>query len=299
MNSSHHIPVLTQEFLNFFESVSIRFFVDATLGAGGHSKAILQAHPEIQMLYGFDQDQKALKLAKENLAEFRGKVQYIQSNFYHLPEELDKHAVHHVEGILMDIGVSSMQIDQPERGFSFSKEGPLDMRMDQDCTLTAEEIVNEWSKEELCEIFIKYGDIARPRHLVDTLIEHRQKKRIKTTKELTEILTPAISNRVRSLPPMTLVFQALRIAVNNELRILEESLNPLMERLSPGGRLSVISFHSGEDRLVKQAFKSASSGKNSSFHLLTKKPVVASVREAKANSRSKSAKMRVIEKNKE
>lgn len=296
MKTPSHIPVLEQECLHFFESVSIRFFVDATLGAGGHAKAILKAHPEIEKLFGFDQDQEALKIAKENLREFGDKVEYIPTNFYHMTEQLHKRGVSLVEGILMDIGVSSMQIDQPQRGFSFSKEGPLDMRMDKECSLTAEDIVNEWSKEELLFVFKNYGDIAQPKHLVETLIKHRQKKRIKTTMELCEILMPVQVNRSRSLPAMTLVFQALRIAVNNELTVLEKTLKPAMSLLAPKGRLAVISFHSGEDRIVKQTFKQVASKKEDPFTLMTKKPVVASISEIKKNRRSKSAKMRVIEK---
>lgn len=295
MNNAPHIPVLKEEFLDFFKDRKLKVFVDGTLGAGGHSLALLEAHPEIEMLLGFDQDQDALKYAKERLKPFEDKVVYVPNNFCHLQEELHKRGIKEVDGIFLDIGVSSMQIDQAQRGFSFSKEGPLDMRMDRECTLTAQEIVNTWSEKELTRIFEEYGDLPKARKLAKAILFARQKKEITTTTQLTEVLKDSLTNFKRSLPPMTLVFQALRIAVNNELTVLESALPQAIGCLRPGGRLGVVSFHSGEDKIVKNLFKEWSK-KPAEIHLLTKKPVVASFKEIKKNSRCKSAKLRFCEK---
>lgn len=298
MSHTHHVPVLLEECLAFFEPLKIETFVDGTLGAAGHAKAILKAHPEIKHFFGMDQDMNALKIASEELQDFEGKVELIANNFCQLSLEMKSRNLGSVDGILLDIGVSSMQIDQAQRGFSFSKEGPLDMRMDQECSLTAEEIVNTWPERELIRIFEDYGDIPKAKNLAKALLDARRKKRIQSTKELTQILTPVATTKKRSLPPMTLIFQALRIAVNNELDVLNAAIPPMAQLLSVGGRLAIISFHSGEDRIVKNLFRDLAlkGDESGEYEVLTKKPVSASKEEMRKNSRSKSAKLRVLKK---
>lgn len=293
-----HVSVLQEEFLGFFENLNIEVFLDGTLGAGGHSLALLKNHPEIQTLIGFDQDASAIKIAQERLKPYESQVNIVTANFCEMHSELEKRQLK-ADGILLDIGVSSMQLDQAERGFSFSKKGPLDMRMDQSCELTAAEVVNTWSEKELGELFRDYGDVAKWRLAAQKIVEERKKKPLKTTQDLVDLLSPFLRKTTKkSIHPLTLVFQALRIAVNNELKVLEYTLPKIVSYLKPGGRLCVISFHSGEDRIVKNVFKDLCQ-KGSPYTLLTKKPIVPSETEIQSNIRSRSAKMRVLEKVKE
>ncbi len=300
-----HTPVLLEEFLNFFKDLKIKVFVDGTLGAGGHSLALLENHPEIEVLVCFDQDRHAIEIAKKRLKPFEEKIMVFEENYCEMHSQLKKHNLPKVDGILLDIGVSSMQLDQAERGFSFSKDGPLDMRMDQSCELTAAEIVNTWSEKELGEIFKEYGDVAKWRLAAKKIVEEREKKKFVTTKDLVNLLSPFLrKSSKKSIHPLTLVFQALRIAVNNELKVLGYSLPKMVPYLKAGGRLAVISFHSGEDRIVKNSFKSMCQKKSQIdgtsikpiAQLLTKKPLGPSDEECKINPRARSAKMRVIEK---
>ncbi len=305
MSTPHHVPVLCEEFLSFFKEMKIRTFVDGTLGAGGHAEAILKEHPEIEIFLGFDQDKTALEIAEKRLAPFKNKVEFVFANFCQIESELKKRNNLKVDGIFLDIGVSSMQIDRAERGFSFSKEGPLDMRMDRECSLTAEEIVNTWSEDQLGWIFKEYGDLPKSKQLAKKIGEFRKKRSIKTTSDLKEALTHVLESNKRSLPPLTLVFQALRIAVNNELEVLQSAIPQAIACLASRGRLGIISFHSGEDRIVKNCFRDASTQTRSNsgeLHLpittlLTKKPITPSRKECRDNSRSRSAKMRFLEKN--
>lgn len=295
MSELPHTPVLMQEFLSFFEDLKIKIFVDGTLGAGGHSLEILKSHPEIETLVGFDQDQSAIEIAKSKLSPFKEKVIFIESNFCDMDKELKKIGVDQVEGIFVDIGVSSMQLDQKERGFSFSKEGPLDMRMDRNCELTAEDIINDYSQDEIGEILRDYGDLNNWRFIASKIVEVRAEKRIKTTLELAQLLSPYVKkNPQKKLHPMTLVFQALRIAVNNELKVLDYFLPIGVDLLKKKGRLGVISFHSGEDRIVKNTFREMALKKQ--LKLLNKKPIGPSDEECQINPRARSSKMRFIEK---
>lgn len=290
-----HIPVLQEEFLSAFEDLKIEIFVDGTLGAGGHSLALLKAHPEIKTLIGFDQDSHALKIARQTLKSFENKVIYVEKNFCEMDKELKKLKLLKVDGILLDIGVSSMQLDQANRGFSFSKEGPLDMRMDQNCSLDAAEIVNNWSEKELGQIFKDYGDVAKWRLAAKKIVEERKKRKFKTTQDLVNLLSPFLRKATKkSIHPLTLVFQALRIAVNNELEVLSYTLPRIVSYLNPGARLSVISFHSGEDRIVKNTFKELCLQSNL-YRQVTKKPIIPTEQECRRNPRSRSAKMRIIE----
>lgn len=297
-----HIPVLTQELLAFFGPVSLKIMVDGTTGAGGHAEALLKAHPEIEQYIAIDQDPVALKIAQERLKGW-DKVTFVQANFSQLGQILGSLQV---DGVLLDLGVSSMQLDQPERGFSFMQEAPLDMRMDPTQELTAHEIVNLWDEREIGRILRDYGEEKRWRAAAHAIVEGRP---IETTRDLVELLTPVLKQHKKNIHPLTLVFQGLRIAVNGELEALQKVLPLIIQSLHPGGRCAVISFHSLEDRIVKQFFakealdKADTTGLAGLFQtvtpqvqLLTRKPVVANEQEVQNNPRSRSAKLRVVEK---
>ena len=245
-----HISVLQEEFLSFFRERHIRRFVDGTLGAGGHSAALLKEHPEIEELIGIDQDPSALEIAKVTLKEYLPKVRFVHANF----EEMKKVVTPGVDGIFLDLGVSSMQLDIDVRGFSFMREGPLDMRMNPSETLTAEDIVNSWREEDLATIFYELGEERRSRQAAKAIVQARRKERITTTTQLAEIISTVIFRRGR-MHPATLVFQALRLAVNRELEVIRQVIPEAIELLCPGGRLGIISFHSLEDRIVKHFFR--------------------------------------------
>ncbi|NGX54518.1 MAG: Ribosomal RNA small subunit methyltransferase H [Chlamydiae bacterium] len=286
-----HKPVLPEEILSFFEGREMHTFVDGTVGAGGHSKALLEAHPEIEKLVGVDQDPEALAIATETLEPWKEKVVLIQGNFRDLKELVQEFEA--IDGILLDVGVSSMQLDQPERGFSFYQEGPLDMRMDPEASLDAATIINTFSERELGKIFRELGEERRWRAATKAIVEARRRKKIKTTQELAQVLKGVLPWRGRKIHPLTLIFQGLRIRVNEELKVLEEVLPQAVELLQPGGRLCVISFHSLEDRIVKNSFRTMAAEKE--VQILTKKPMIATREEIRRNPRSRSAKLRVVE----
>jgi len=262
MDDQPHLSVLQREVLHYFLDCQCKIFVDGTLGAGGHSKAILEAHPEIEKFIGIDQDPLALEIAKERLAPWHKKVQFIRGNFASIKTLLNSRGIKSIDGLLLDIGVSSMQLDRPEKGFSFMRDGPLDMRMDPDQALTAAEIVNTWSEKDLGVIFRDYGEEKQWRALSRAIVEARKDFQITTTMQLTDVLMPLLGWRKgKGLHPLTLVFQALRICVNDELGVLAKILPDALDLLAPGGRLAIISFHSLEDRIVKNAFREAASDK--------------------------------------
>ena len=304
-----HISVLLNEILSFYEDRPIRFFVAGTLGAGGHSEAILKAHPEIEKLIGIDQDDLSLATAKKRLEPFGDKVVFIKGNFEDLDKYLKTANIKHVDGMLFDLGVSSMQLDIAEKGFSFSKDGPLDMRMNQDSQLTAAEIINTWSEKEIGRVLREYGEEKYWRKAASAIVLARNEKLIKTTTELADLLRPLFSWKKKGVNPLTLIFQGLRIAVNRELEVLEKMIPKALESLGKGGRLSVITFHSLEDRIVKNLFRFEASDKFDTVGLggvfkdkvptikiLTKKPIPPSDDEVKINPRSRSAKLRCVEK---
>lgn len=286
-----HEPILLETFLDFFKDKTVRVFVDGTVGAGGHSGALLKAHPEIEVFYALDKDPLALEIAHETLKEFDKKVRFVHGDYKNMPE-LIEHT--QVDGIFLDLGVSSMQLDRAEKGFSFSKEGPLDMRMNPHQPLSAEVIVNTFSEKRLGEIFRDYGEEPRWKRAAKAIVEARRKKKILSTLDLHDVLKPVLTwgNRKGKAHPMTLVFQALRIAVNDELRGLEEALPKAIGLLAPHARMGVISFHSLEDRIVKETFRRH----KDKVQILTKKPLIADAEEVRKNPRSRSAKMRFIEK---
>jgi 16S rRNA (cytosine1402-N4)-methyltransferase len=311
MKSPSHFPDLLNQVLEAFADKSLHTFLDGTLGAGGHAKGLLETHPEIQLYIGMDQDSSALELAKKNLAAWHQKTYFLHSNFSKMKKELLNINIDKVDGILLDLGVSSMQLDQPEKGFSFMREGPLDMRMDSTQSLTAAEIVNTWPEQELGKIFRDFGEERQWRAAARAIVKAREHQVFSTTKQLADSLYPILSRHKKpGIHPLTLVFQGLRIAVNNELAVIEKTLPDAIQLLSPGGRLAVISFHSLEDRLVKDAFRYAASNKEDTAGLggglfiskspsvipISRKPVTAESEEVAINPRSRSAKLRIVEK---
>lgn len=308
--SEPHLSVLYREVIDAFHGCKCPIFVDGTLGAGGHAASILEAHPEIEQFVGIDQDPQALALAAQRLAPWKAKLRLIHGNFADLKQHLQSCQIDQVNGILLDIGVSSMQLDIAEKGFSFMREGPLDMRMNPEASLTAAEIVNEWSEREIGVILRDYGEDKQWRALAKAIVAGRQKEKITTTTQLVDLLMPLLGwRRQKGIHPLTLVFQALRIAVNDELGVLKRVLPQAIDLLAPQGRLAVISFHSLEDRIVKMTFRTAASDKDESSGLeglfidkqplvsmITHRPLIATEDEIEANPRSRSAKLRVVEK---
>lgn len=283
-----HTPVLLQEVLEVFAPLSLCTFFEGTVGAGGHARALLEAHPELKTYWACDRDPEARRLAGEVLAPWKEKVRFLEGPFADLEGFIGEDKV---DGFLFDVGVSSMQIDEPGRGFSFQKEGPLDMRMDPTSGISAEEMIARFPEKELARIFYEYGEERRSRQAAKALVEARKKKRIQTTLDLVAALEPVLGKQRGKIHPATRIFQGLRIAVNDELGQLERGVKAAMHALSPGGRGVVISFHSLEDRIVKGCFK-----EDPSVSVLTKKPWIASFAEQRNNKRSRSAKLRAVEK---
>ncbi|HEY4831600.1 MAG TPA: 16S rRNA (cytosine(1402)-N(4))-methyltransferase RsmH [Waddliaceae bacterium] len=304
-----HTPVLLEAVLRSFEGVLLPVFVDGTVGAGGHSAAILDKHPEIQQFVGLDQDPTAVAISRRRLEPWSQKVTLIHENFANFDIHLKRSNIEGIDGMLLDLGVSSMQLKTPERGFSFSQEGPLDMRMDPTTSITAADIINTWSERDLALLFRDSGEEKQWRRAAKSVVKARQKGPIMTTSKLVEILLPVLKIKKKAIHPLTLVFQALRICVNQELVKLEQVLPKAINRLRKGGRLAVISFHSLEDRMVKNVFRYAASDKESTsgiggvflskepeVRLITKKPAIPTDLEVASNPRSRSAKLRVVEK---
>jgi 16S rRNA (cytosine1402-N4)-methyltransferase len=302
-----HIPVLLNQVLSALipEGNPPARVIDGTLGAGGHAHALLSTGAG--ELLGLDQDTSALALATERLSEFEGRVHTAHTNYEHMRHAASEIGWEHVDAILLDIGVSSMQLDQANRGFSFAQDGPLDMRMDTENGTTAADLVNTWEPDELADIFYRYGEERHGRKLASAIVNGRP---YSTTSQLAEVIEASKPAKWKEkIHPSTRVFQALRIAVNDELGVLERVLPEAIDLLNPGGRLAVISFHSLEDRIVKEAFKYAAldcicppkqpvctCDKQSAVKILTRKPIVATDAEIADNPRSRSAKLRVVEK---
>ncbi|MFT7620729.1 MAG: 16S rRNA (cytosine1402-N4)-methyltransferase [Planctomycetota bacterium] len=289
-----HVSVLADEALEFLDLKPGNHVCDLTLGAGGHSQRILEAIGSEGRLIAFDQDPIALGIAKERLAPYLDQVQLVEANFSEADRCLRKYKWDALDGALLDVGVSSMQVDDASRGFSFSKPGPLDMRMSPSAKRTAETLLANSSAEELERIFREYGEEPRARVIASKIVEVRRRIRLTTTKELAELVRTVAGSGGKKTHPATRVFQALRIAINGELDVLNKVLPILMDRLRPTRRLVVISFHSLEDRIVKQAMRAAAdSGLGT---VLTKKPVGPGREELARNPRSRSARLRVFEK---
>ncbi len=311
MDSFPHHPVLLNEIIHAFDSLALHVVIDGTVGAGGHAEALLQHHPEIRYYIGIDQDPEALALAAERLKPWTSKIVFKHGNFAQFDDFIRELSLPAPNGILVDLGVSSMQLDQAQRGFSFMQEGPLDMRMNPHLSLTAADVVNSWSEKELGRIFREYGEEKQWRAAARTIVQARQSRPFLKTSDLKAVLLPVLARYAKkSIHPLTLVFQALRICVNRELEVLETFLPKALDLLAPKGRLAVISFHSLEDRIVKTHMRLAASDKwetsglggglfqdkEPTVKLITKKPIEANKEEIFLNPRSRSAKLRVIEK---
>ncbi len=287
-----HVPVLMNEVLQNLQPEKCKIIVDGTLGHGGHAEALLNAASKTSQLIGIDRDPRNVAIAKERLSVFEGRVRIFQNSYANIVDVLAEAKVEKVDAILLDVGFSSAHIDDPTRGFSFLHEGPLDMRYDPTTGETAADIVNTETEEMLAEIFRVYGEEPFSKKIAAALVEARQEKHFETTTELAEAVLKVVKRHGR-VHPATRIFQALRIAVNDELAALKSVIPVALEKLSVGGRLAIISFHSLEDRLVKTAFKEA--GIKPEYSLITKRPIKPSEKEVKLNSRSRSAKLRVIE----
>lgn len=306
-----HYSVLKQQTI---EGLNIRpdgIYADCTLGGAGHSYEIASRLGDNGLLIGFDQDEDALAAADERLRPFGNKVKLVHANFRQLQTKLNELDIKEVDGILFDLGVSSPQLDRGERGFSYQHDAPLDMRMNRQDPLTAHEIVNEWPYARLVSIFFKYGEEKFSKQIARKIEETRERRPIETTHELAELIKEAIPAAARRTGghPAKRIFQALRIAVNDELDVFADALNQAAETIKVGGRIAVITFHSLEDRIAKQAFKKWSSNlpvpRNlpivptdhmAPFKLVERKAIVADEQELSENRRSRSAKLRVAEK---
>ena len=303
-----HMPVLLGEVSDFLRVRKEGIYVDCTQGSGGHSDEILSQLAGTGQLIALDRDQEALDRARECLGS-HSNLQAFHQNFKELPSLLSRMGVGAVDGCLLDLGVSSDQLGSPERGFSFRLEGPIDMRMDTRQKTTAAQLLNEFSAEELAEIFWRYGEEKAARRIATAIVEHRKSSKFCTTTDLAQVVEKVKGRGPHRIHPATLVFQALRIEVNQELVGLEEFLQQAISLLAPQGRLVVIAFHSLEDRIVKTVFRKAA-GKCVCFRpaefcdcprveqvrILTRKPVTPSPQEIESNPRARSAKLRAVEK---
>lgn len=303
-----HYSVMLKSSIDGLDVKENGIYVDATLGYGGHSSEIL-SKLKTGHLYSFDQDMEAINDAKIRLSQISDKYTIIHSNFVNLKDELAKCNVHAIDGIIFDLGLSSPQIDNEKRGFTFMNDAPLDMRMDLESKVTAEEIVNSYSLEALTNIFFLYGEEKMSKVIAKKIVQYRNEQKISTTKQLVDVIQSAVGAKYfNKFHPERQIFQAIRIEVNSELTVLKNVLPDAIDLLKSGGRMSVITFHSLEDRIVKQIFK-----KNSEIDdlvkglpvipdeykpkikLINKKPILPSEDEIKENTRSKSAKLRIIE----
>lgn len=308
----HHVTVLLHETIDMLDVKADGVYVDATLGGAGHSEYLLGKLSESGHLYAFDQDQHAIENAKTRLSPFieRGMVTFIKGNFRQLKERLNELGVTEIDGICYDLGVSSPQLDERERGFSYKKNAPLDMRMNQEASLTAYEVVNSYDYHDLVRIFFKYGEDKFSKQIARKIEQARAIKPIETTTELAEIIKSAkpAKELKKKGHPAKQIFQAIRIEVNDELGAADESIQQAMDLLAIGGRISVITFHSLEDRLTKQLFKEASTVEvpkglpfipdelKPKMELVNRKPILPSQEELEENNRSHSAKLRVAQK---
>ncbi|MGK7378493.1 16S rRNA (cytosine(1402)-N(4))-methyltransferase RsmH [Planococcus sp. 1R117A] len=307
----NHTTVLLRETVDGLNIRPDGIYVDCTLGGAGHSEYLVQQLSDDGHLYCFDQDATAIAHAQVKLKDYLHRITFIHANFKFIKEELEMHGIEKVDGILYDLGVSSPQLDTPERGFSYHNDAPLDMRMDQSAELSAYHVVNEWSFEELVRIFYRYGEEKFSKQIARKIEAAREMAPIETTGQLVDLIKdgiPAFARR-KGGHPAKRIFQAIRIAVNDELGAAETSLQHALELLAVGGRVSVITFHSLEDRLCKTIFKESSSmpelppnlpvipaGMEPKFKLITRKPILPSDEELEQNNRSRSAKLRIVEK---
>ncbi|MBO4988547.1 MAG: 16S rRNA (cytosine(1402)-N(4))-methyltransferase RsmH [Lachnospiraceae bacterium] len=305
-----HKSVLLDETIEGLAIKPDGIYVDGTLGGGGHSYQICRKLSKQGRLIGIDQDDAAIEAATARLQEFADRVTVVRSNYCNMKNVLQELGIEKVDGIVLDLGVSSYQLDTVERGFSYKYDTDLDMRMDRRQTLTAKDIVNNYSEKELFRIFRDYGEEQFSQNIAKHIVRNRQEKEIQTTFELNEIIKAAIPAKMRTNGhPSKRVFQAIRIECNKELDVLRDTMDTMVELLNPGGRLSIITFHSLEDRIVKSAYRKYENpctcppefpvcvcGKKPLGKSVSRKPILPSKEELEVNSRSKSAKLRVFEK---
>lgn len=305
-----HVSVLLNECIDGLDIKPDGIYVDCTLGGAGHSLEILKRLSEKGLLIGIDQDTDALKAAGERLKDYNNKI-LVHNNFYNIKSILDELKIDKVDGILADLGVSSYQLDNPERGFSYMHDAKLDMRMDRDNSFSAYNVVNDYSEEELARIIKEYGEEKFAKRIANFIVKERQNKKIETTFELVEIIKKAIPAKARreGPHPAKRTFQAIRIEVNGELRIIEQMIRDGVDKLNRGGRIDIITFHSLEDRIVKNTYKNLENPctcpkdfpicvchKIPKVKVVTRKPIEASNEELEYNPRSRSAKLRIAEK---
>lgn len=304
-----HKPVLLNECIEGLNINPQGIYVDGTLGGAGHSLEILKRLSKDGLLVGIDRDEEALQAAKERLREYNN-VKYIYGNHDNMKEILDANHIGKVDGILLDLGVSSYQLDEKNRGFSYLGENELDMRMDKNQTLTAKEIVNTYEEKELARIFFEYGEERFSKNIARNICKYRKEKTIKTTKQLVDIIESSIpKSKQNDGHPAKRTFQAIRIEVNDEIKPLHNTVMESINSLKPQGRLCIITFHSLEDKAVKKAYNEALGkctcpkdlpycvcGAQKLGKIINKKPIIATEEEQKINSRSKSAKLRIFEK---
>jgi 16S rRNA (cytosine1402-N4)-methyltransferase len=295
-----HIPVLVGEVLLSLRPQAQAVYVDATLGEGGHAEALLRASVPSGRVIGIDRDAEVLEVARQRLASFGSRVDLVHGHAAELRNILEVLGVAQVDGILFDLGVSSYQLETAARGFSFAREGPLDMRMDRTAEPTAATLVNTLGEWELANVIMRYGEERWARRIARAILRARRHAPLQTTQDLAAIITQVIppSARPPRIHPATRTFQALRIAVNEELSRLEESLNVAIACLRPGGRLCVIAYHSLEDRIVKRTFQAHANSSETAtprVRLLMRKPVICTLAERQVNPRARSAKLRVLE----
>lgn len=307
----HHIPVMLNEVLHYLQPERGGIFVDGTLGGGGHSEAILKRLPSDSHLYGIDRDPEALEAATSRLSGFSDRFTPVHGNFFDMAALLRRFDIDHADGIILDFGVSSHQLDTPDRGFSYREDAPLDMRMDQTAPFSARDLVNSYSYEQLCRILWDYGEERYATRIADRIVRERASKPIETTVQLMNIVCAAMpkKSRAEQQHPARRTFQAIRIEVNGELDGLADAVEQAHDLLNPKGRLVIITFHSLEDRIVKLAFRKFEHpctcppkapvcvcGKKPTAIILTRKPVTPGEEELKLNPRASSSKLRAIEK---
>jgi len=304
----YHKPVLKEKVIEYLITDKSGTYVDATMGTGGHAEAVLEELNEGGKLLGIDRDSDSLRISKERLRRFGKKVDFFNQSYSHLPEILKSQNLEKISGVLFDLGLSSYQLENPERGFSYSIYGPLDMRFDQSEGTKALDVVNEYTAEELTRIFKEYGEERFSKKIAQAIVQNRRIKKIETTKELKDIVKSILKTK-GDIKTLSRIFQALRIEVNDELSELKNGLDAGIEALAPGGRVCVISYHSVEDRIVKSRFFELAKGCSCPpdfpvctcggkkvLKILTRKPVIPDEKEIEENPRARSAKLRVAEK---
>ncbi|MEW6101416.1 MAG: 16S rRNA (cytosine(1402)-N(4))-methyltransferase RsmH [Candidatus Omnitrophota bacterium] len=294
----YHIPVMLDEVLEYLNLSPGKIIVDATIGTGGHSRAILERISPGGRLIGIDRDKESLEVCRERLSYCAGPCTFVHENFINIDNVLKEQGIEKIDGVIFDLGISSFQLDDPQRGFSFNAEGPLDMRMDRDSYISAYDLINNLNEEELSVLLRNFGQERWHNRIANFLVKEREKHPIATTAELSDIVVKSLPYRFRHrhyrIHPATRTFQAVRIAVNRELETLEIALNKALPLLAKNARICVISFHSLEDRIAKITFRQAASA--GIIEIITRKPLTSSLTQLRENPSARSAKLRVAQK---